>query len=77
MVVRADSSVEIYGGNAINTAYWYTAVLQRGGSSDPCITDEPVALVLYCLTHPLRGWDTVDESRQETADRMTRYQTDC
>ena len=29
-------------------------------------------LVLYCLTHPLRGWSTVDEPRTKTADRVAK-----
>ena len=37
---------------------------------------EPVLLVSYCLTRPLRGWGIVDERRSETADGVATYQTD-
>ena len=40
------------------------------------VDDEPVLLVSYCLTHPLRGWDIADERRTETAGRVARCQTD-
>ena len=39
------------------------------------VDDEPALLVSHCLTHPLRGWGMVDDSRTETADRVARYQT--
>lgn len=35
--------------------------------------DELVWVVLRCLTHPLRGWSTVDDIPGETADRIARY----
>ena len=36
------------------------------------VNDEPAWLVSYCLTHPLRRWGTVDESRTEMADRVAK-----
>ena len=35
-----------------------------------------LCFVSYCVTHPLRVWDIVDESEMETADRVASYQTD-
>ena len=34
------------------------------------VDEEPASLVSRCLTHPLRGWGEVDESRRGTAGRV-------
>ena len=39
------------------------------------VDDESALVVLYCLTHPLRGWGIVDERRKGTVDRVAGYPT--
>ena len=50
--------------------------LAYGNSRAAYVDHEPALLVLYCLTHHLRGWGIVYKRRADTVDRVARYQTD-